>query len=122
MQAFSFAPASESKLTNPTKVLDAIRGLKVGKAPCLDGFANRALKHLPLSVISLLVALFKAIFRTQHFLEPWKHVISILKTGKDKNLPLSYRPTSLLDNWQIVQENPALQDSLRSEWAGVTAR
>ena len=32
MRAYSFAPASERKLTNPTKVQDAIRGLKVGKA------------------------------------------------------------------------------------------
>jgi len=33
----TFAPASEPKLTNPTEVQDAIRGLKVGKAPGPDG-------------------------------------------------------------------------------------
>jgi hypothetical protein len=33
LQAYSYAPASEPKLTNPMEVQDAIRGLKVNKAP-----------------------------------------------------------------------------------------
>jgi hypothetical protein len=33
LRAYSLAPASEPKLTNPTDFQDAIRGLKVGKAP-----------------------------------------------------------------------------------------
>ena len=41
------SPASESKLTNPEKVQEAIRGLNVGKAPGPNGIPNRALKHLP---------------------------------------------------------------------------
>ena len=92
-------PASDPTLTNPTDVQDAIRGLKVGKAPGLDGIPNRALKHLPLSAVSLLVVLFNAIFRTQHFPAAWKHalVFSILKPGKDPALSSSYRPISLLD-------------------------
>jgi endonuclease/exonuclease/phosphatase family metal-dependent hydrolase len=56
-----FAPAREPKLTNPMEVQDAIRGLKVGKAPRPDGIPNKALKHLPLSVVSLLVVLLNAI-------------------------------------------------------------
>jgi hypothetical protein len=47
LQAYSYAPASEPKLTNPKEVQDAIRGLKVGKAPGPNGLPNRALKHLP---------------------------------------------------------------------------
>jgi hypothetical protein len=47
LQAYSYAPASEPKLTNPKEVQDAIRGLKVGKAPGTNGLPNRALKHLP---------------------------------------------------------------------------
>jgi hypothetical protein len=66
MRAYSFVPASESKLTNPTEVQDAIRGLKVGKAPGPDGIPNRVLKHLPLRAFSLLIVLFNAIFRTQY--------------------------------------------------------
>jgi hypothetical protein len=95
----TLAPASEPKLTNPTKVQDAIRGLKVGKAPGPDGIPNRALKHLPLSVVSLLVVLFNAILRTQYFPAVWKHarVLSTMKPGKDPALPSSHRPISLLD-------------------------
>jgi hypothetical protein len=56
------------------------------------------LKHLPLSVVSLLVVLFNAIFRKQLFPAAWKHarVFSVLKPGKDPALPSSYRPISLL--------------------------
>jgi hypothetical protein len=47
LRAYSFAPASEPKLTNPAAVQDAIQGLKVGKAPDPNCIPNRALKHLP---------------------------------------------------------------------------
>jgi hypothetical protein len=57
LQAYSYAPASEHKLTNPIEVQEAIRGLKVGKAPGPNGLPNRALKHLPQWAINLLVAI-----------------------------------------------------------------
>jgi hypothetical protein len=90
---------SHSKLTNPEEVQEAIRGLKVSKAPDPNGIPNRALKHLPQRVVSLLVLIFNAIRLTHHFPSVWKHarVISILKPGKDPALPSSYRPISLLD-------------------------
>jgi hypothetical protein len=107
MQAYSYAPASEPQLTNPAEVQFAIRGLKVGKAPGPDGIPNRALEHLPLSVVSLLVLLFNAILRTQYFPASWKHarVFSILKPGEDPALPSSYRHISLLDTiGKLVQK------------------
>ena len=57
------------------------------------------MKHLPLSVGSLLVVLFNVIFRTQYFPAAWKHacVFSILTPGKDPVLSSSYRPVILLD-------------------------
>jgi hypothetical protein len=92
MRTHSFTPASEPTLTNPIEVQDAIRGLKVGKAPGPDDIPNTALKHLPQSVISLLVVLFNAILLTQYFPTAWKHAraFSILKPGKDPALPSSY--------------------------------
>jgi hypothetical protein len=109
MRAYSFDPASESKRTNPKEVEDAIWGLKVGKAPGPDGISNRALKHLPLSVASLLVVLLKAIFRRQYFPAAWKHacVFSILKPGKEPALPSSTHKSARHD-WQIVRENPTV--------------
>jgi hypothetical protein len=59
-QAYSYAPASQPKLTKPMEVEDAIRGLKVCQGPGPNGLSNRALKHLPQRAISLLVALFNA--------------------------------------------------------------
>ena len=72
MWVYSFAPASEPKLTNPTEVQDAIQGLKVGKAPCPNSMPNSSLKHLPLSVVSLLAVLFNAVFWTEYFLAALK--------------------------------------------------
>jgi hypothetical protein len=99
LKSYFQAPASEPKLTNPDEVHEAIRGLKVGKAPGPNGIPNRALKHLPQRAVFLLVQTFNAIFLTHHFPSLWKHawVISILKPGKDPALPSSYRPISLLD-------------------------
>jgi hypothetical protein len=45
MRAYEYAPASESKVTSPSEVLQAIKGLKVGKAPGTNGIPNRSLKH-----------------------------------------------------------------------------
>jgi hypothetical protein len=83
----------------PTEVQDAIRVLKFGKAAGPDDITNRALKHLPISVVSLLVLLFNTIFLTQYFPAAWKRarVFSILKPGKNPALPSSCRPISLLD-------------------------
>jgi hypothetical protein len=91
LTAYSFASASEPKLTNPVEVQEAIRGLKVGKAPGPDGVPNRVLKHLPLRAMSLLVTLFSAILTIQYFPAEWKHLIvfSILKPGKGPALPSS---------------------------------
>ena len=99
LQAYYFAPAREPKLTNPAEEQDAIRGLKVGKAPAPTGIPNRALKHLPQRAVSLLLAIFDAVLLEQYFPSVWKHArnISILKPGKDPALPSSYRPISLLD-------------------------
>jgi hypothetical protein len=97
--AYSYAPASKPNLTNPMEVQDAIRSLKVGKAPGPNGLPNRALKHIPQRAINLVVALFNPALLAQYFQPVWKHarVISIPKHGKDPSLPSSYRPISLLN-------------------------
>ena len=62
LRSYFMAPASEPKLTNPEEVQEAIRGLKVSKAPVPNGIPNRALKHLPQRAVSLLVLVL-----THHF-------------------------------------------------------
>jgi hypothetical protein len=72
LQAYSFAPASEPKLTNPAEVQIVIRGLKVSKVPGPNGIPNRALKHLPQRPDSLLAATFNAALLEQYFSSVWK--------------------------------------------------
>ena len=71
----------------------------MGKIPGPNAIPNRALKHLPIRAVLLLVQIFNAILCTHHFPPVWKHarVISILKPGEDPAQPSSYRPISLLD-------------------------
>jgi hypothetical protein len=89
LRSYFMAPASEPKLTNPEEVHEAIRGLKVSKAPGPNGIPKRALKHLPQRAVSLLVLVCNAILLTHHFPTAWRHarVISILKPWKDPALP-----------------------------------
>jgi hypothetical protein len=47
MNAYEYAPASEPEFTSPSEVQETIKSLKSGKAPCPNGVAKRALKHLP---------------------------------------------------------------------------
>jgi hypothetical protein len=54
LRYYFLTPASEPKLTTPDEVQEAIRGLKVSKAPGPNGIPNRALKHLPQRAVSLL--------------------------------------------------------------------
>jgi hypothetical protein len=54
-------------LTNPDEVQNAIRGLKVGKAPVPAGILNRALKHLPMRALLILVHIYIAILCIHHF-------------------------------------------------------
>ena len=95
LSSYFMTPASEPKLTNPEEVQESIRGLKVSKAPGLNGVPSRALKHLQQRAVSVLALIFNAILLTHHFPTVWKHarVISILKPGKDSALPSSIGPS-----------------------------
>jgi hypothetical protein len=67
------APASEPKVTNPQEVQEAIRDLKVIKAPGPKGVSNMALKHTPQRAVFPLVPIFNAILLTHYFPKAWKH-------------------------------------------------
>jgi hypothetical protein len=56
---------------NSIEVQDAVRGLKVGKAPGPNGLPYRALKQLPQGAMSFLVALFNAALLAQYFPPLW---------------------------------------------------
>jgi hypothetical protein len=73
LESYLQTPASERLLTNPDEVQRAIKGLKLGKAPGPEGITNRALKHLPMRAVLLLVHIFNVILLTHHFPSVWKH-------------------------------------------------
>jgi hypothetical protein len=73
LDSYFQTPAHEPMLTNPDEVQNAIRGLKVGKAPGQNGIPKRSLKHHPMREVILLVQIFKAILRIHHFPPPWKN-------------------------------------------------
>ena len=54
LEFYLLTPTSEPMLTDPDEVQNAIRGLKVGKAPGPNGVSNRALRHLPMLAIHFL--------------------------------------------------------------------
>ena len=69
LRSYFLSPASEPQLTTPDEVHEAIRGLKVSKAPGRNGLPNRALKHLPKRAISLLPRFFDAVLRIHHSID-----------------------------------------------------
>lgn len=80
------------------EIQSIIKGLKVKKAPGMDGISNQAIKHLPFQVLNLLILIFNACFDHCYFPKSFKEatVIGIPKPGKPLNIPSSHRPISLL--------------------------
>ena len=67
LRSYFISPVSEPHFTTPDEVHAAIRGLKVSKAPSLNGIPNRVLKHLPKRAVSFLAYVFNAVLLTHHF-------------------------------------------------------
>jgi len=77
---------------------EALKKLKLKKAPGPDGVTNEMLKHLGYGAKRILLLVFNLSWHTGKFPSKWKeaHIRPILKKGKDKHHPESYRPISLL--------------------------
>jgi hypothetical protein len=99
MRAYEYVPASETTLTTHSEVLQAIKGLKFGKAASRNGVPNWVLRHVPKRAITFPTKMFNAVLSGQYFPPAWEHarVLLVLKPSKNPTLPSSYRPISLLD-------------------------
>jgi hypothetical protein len=98
LKSYFQAPASEPTLTNPDEVHDAIRGLKVGKAPGPNGIPDSLEASSPASGTTPGPNLQRNLpHPSLPLLVEHARVISILKAEKNPALPSSYRPISLLD-------------------------
>jgi hypothetical protein len=94
----STAPKAQ-QLTNPEEVQEAIRGLRVVKAPSPD----KALKRLPQRAVSLLFLILTLSSSPITFLQRGNTLE--LSLASNPALPLSYRPISLLETIGKLFEN-----------------
>ena len=82
----------------PDDVNAALRKMKGRTAPGADEIPTVALKRASSSFVSILAQLFTICLLTGYFPGAWKTATGIMipKPGKDRKLPGSYRPISLL--------------------------
>ena len=75
----------------------ALEKLKTRKSPGPDGITNEMLKHLGNTSLLKLLEIFNYSWETGTLPQIWREatVIPILKKGKDKKKPASYRPISM---------------------------
>ncbi|CAH2087356.1 unnamed protein product [Euphydryas editha] len=87
-------------MITPLELRKTILRLPKRKAPGKDEITNATLTKLPKNFIQAITTLYNGILQTGHFPEAWKQgkVIVIPKPGKDKRLPSSYRPITLLSH------------------------
>nr|XP_034826944.1 uncharacterized protein LOC117984436 [Maniola hyperantus] len=91
-------PLQGDDYISPLELRKAVFRLPKRKAPGYDGIPIAAIQQLPKRGLVALTRLFNGILRTAHFPDSWKSgkVITIPKPGKDRRLPGSYRPITLL--------------------------
>ncbi|GBP46907.1 Probable RNA-directed DNA polymerase from transposon BS [Eumeta japonica] len=97
-QKTSLEPKDDLASVSLSEVQTLVESLNTRKAPGLDGISNKAIKCFFIPLLSLLVAIFNACLKNCYFPPAWKEaeVIGIHKPGKQRDLPASYRPISLL--------------------------
>jgi hypothetical protein len=95
-----------TKHTSPGEIKFIIKKLSNNKLLGHDLLTNQIIKHLPKKAIILLKFIFNSILRLSYISQPWKHSIIILipKPDKHPDLPLSYRPISLLPSFSKILE------------------
>ncbi|KAK2577940.1 hypothetical protein KPH14_012919, partial [Odynerus spinipes] len=93
-------------ITSPKEIINVIKKLPACKAPGADKIQNIILKNLCRKSIVQLTYIINACIKYSHFPTAWKtgNIVPILKSGKDKTQPSSYRPISLLPTMSKVTE------------------
>ena len=82
----------------PEEIYCLISNLKTKKSAGLDSISSSMIKNLPSEAIFFPCRLFNSCLNIGYFSNSWKvgKIIAILKPSKDKHMPSSYRPISLL--------------------------
>lgn len=86
--------------TTNIEIKNILRSIKYSKAPGLDNVSNILLKNLPSSALQFIEKIFNYSIQLCYFPLAFKiaKVVPIHKQGKNKQIPSSYRPISLLSN------------------------
>ncbi|GFY08635.1 probable RNA-directed DNA polymerase from transposon X-element [Trichonephila clavipes] len=100
-------PPPTAETAYPSEIISYIKSSKPKKAPGKDGISNRMTKNFTLKAILILTILINKILKHNYFPKIWKEAIifPILKPGKSKNNPASYRPISLLSTLSKITES-----------------
>ena len=90
-------PDVMTKPITMTELKKALKKLKKKKSPGPDGVTNEMLTYLGKAALDKLLDIFNLSWNKGDVPQQWKEatMIPILKTGKNKSKPLSYRPISL---------------------------
>ena len=96
------------------RIKQHIKQLKDHSAPGLDGIPNFALKRLTTKAIDYMAALFTNCLNSCYFPQNYKtaKIVPILKKGKPRTNPESYRPISLLSTTSKILERIIKDDIL----------
>ncbi|GFU38745.1 probable RNA-directed DNA polymerase from transposon X-element [Trichonephila clavipes] len=100
-------PPPTAETAYPSEIISYIKSSNPKKAPGKDGISNRMTKNFTLKAILILTILVNKILKHNYFPKIWKEAIifPILKPGKSKNNPASYRPISLLSTLSKITES-----------------
>ncbi|GFW96303.1 probable RNA-directed DNA polymerase from transposon X-element [Trichonephila clavipes] len=103
----SLPTSTTTETAYPSEIISYIKKSNSKKAPGKDGISNRMTKNFSLKAILILTILINKILTLNYFPKAWKEAIifPILKTGKNKSIPSSYRPISLLSTLSKITES-----------------
>ncbi|GFW30709.1 probable RNA-directed DNA polymerase from transposon X-element [Trichonephila clavipes] len=103
----SLPTSTTTETAYPSEIISYIKKSNSKKAPGKDGISNRMTKNFSLKAILILTILINKILTLNYFPKAWKEAIifPILKPGKNKNIPSSYRPISLLSTLSKITES-----------------
>ncbi|GFY27868.1 probable RNA-directed DNA polymerase from transposon X-element [Trichonephila clavipes] len=103
----SLPTSATTETAYPYEIISYIKKSNSKKAPGKDGISNRMTKNFSLKAILILTILINKILTLNYFPKAWKEAIifPILKPGKNKNIPSSYRPISLLSTLSKITES-----------------
>ncbi|GFU97242.1 putative RNA-directed DNA polymerase from transposon X-element [Trichonephila clavipes] len=103
----SHPPPPTAETAYPSEIISYIKSSNPKKAPGKDGISNRMTKNFTLKAILILTILINKILKHNYFLKSGKrgYFFPILKPGKSKNNPASYRPISLLSTLSKITES-----------------